>query len=613
MLIVRLIGLCWIVGPFIILSSPDNQSGEMFAIGIFSIIMGIILLRIKPKENIKLNYSSNKYVPSLEQHEQKKVIVREPKIKLDNANDETDTIAAVKNNPKVKEEESNIKIRSSMSKIEFKRINYTPSTIFEQEEPYDYPVVKMPKKDSYIKISKVGRSNKIGYTENQFFIVLEQYFKPYFNVYNNRHIVSKEGSYKYEPDFLIESVDTKKNIFIDIEIDEPYDGISRIPTHELNIDKPRDLFFTNRGYIVVRFTEKQVFEEAYQCCEYIANVIKTIEPDYFVYQRSTEMVISKQKQWDSLQAKKWALVNYRENYLGITGFGSREFYEYDFNFENSHLDDLVESKIDDLDISKTIFNDNLPLKGNIAHVRDKRILFDSENHKYYIDENPDTISVSQLIDKFFPEFDAIKAAKNLNSNNELYGLPVEEIVKRWKDKGIKAAELGTKLHQQIENYYKKIPNESTSIEFEYFLKFKEKYPTMIPHRTEWRIFDEDYLIAGTIDMIYKKEDGTFYIFDWKRSEKVITHDGKPKLSDPNHPFSKFAYGELKHLTDDSYYKYVLQQNIYKYILEKKYDYTINSINLLILHPKYQTFYWLKLPNMQKEVEYMINELKTNKK
>ncbi len=147
------------------------------------------------------------------------------------------------------------------------------------------------------------------------------------------------------------------------------------------------------------------------------------------------------------------------------------------------------------------------------------------------------------------------------------------------------------------------------IEYEYFLKFKKRYSTMIPHRTEWRIFDEDYLIAGTIDMIYKKDDGSYYIFDWKRSEKVVNKDNSIKTSDPSHPYTKYAYGDLNHLTDDSYYKYALQQNIYRYILEKKYGYRISSLNLLILHPSYDTFHWLKLPEMKTEVEYMFSTLK----
>ena len=51
----------------------------------------------------------------------------------------------------------------------------------------------------------------------------------------------------------------------------------------------------------------------------------------------------------------------------------------------------------------------------------------------------------------------------------------------------------------------------------------------------------------------------------------------------------YASGKLSHLSDNSYHKYVLQQNIYKYILEKRYNKKITSMNLLILHPNYENY------------------------
>lgn len=492
---------------------------------------------------------------------------------------------------------------------ELKRIGFKPSMLFTQAEPYNYPMVKMPKENSYIKFPRLGRSNKLGFTENTFLELLNKYFNSDFKIHNDRHITHKNGNNGYEPDFLLINEKENKNIFINIEIDEPYDGISRIPTHEINRDVYRDLFFTNRGYIVIRFTEKQIFEEAKQCCVFIANVIKAIDENYSNEELDFKPSISSQNQWDTLQAKKWSFEKYREKYLGIKCFMPKYSSQIDFLITNSELDKIIESKIIEADLSAFDKNDNKPLNGNQSHIRDKRVVFDSLNHRYYIDNNPDTISVSQLIDKFFPEFDALQAATNLNPKHELYGLPVEEIISIWKKKGIEAAELGTHLHLQIENYYKNQPFNSNTKEFGYFLEFKEQFTNMDPVQPEWRIFDEDYMIAGTIDMLYKKEDGTFYIFDWKRSEKVVHPDGKPKISDPEHFYTKFAFGELSHLTDDSYYRYALQQNIYRHILETKYNYKISSMNLLILHPKYETYHWVKLPKMQKEVDYMFSTLK----
>lgn len=607
----------WIVANFIILFKIEEKTSEIFIFIIFSSITGLSLIifysnikryysTILVKNRLKTGVSIDKLQTEINQ--KVRFDIRDFSVRED-CDFELKEEVVITEKKEIENDILNVKPFSLTQNKELKKIGYNPSTIFSQENPYSYPVVKMPMVGSIIKLPRKGRTNKLGFTENKFYIDLKKYFEQNFKIYNDRHIIHRTGTNFYEPDFLIISEKDNKNIFIDIEIDEPYDGLSRVPTHELNRDNFRDNFFTKRGYIVIRFTEKQIFEEPIQCCVYIAEIIKSIDPSYVNVKLNSANKISIYEQWDNLRSKKWAIEKYREKYLGISNFGIREFNKYEFPIEDSLLDELVEAEINDLNLIKTVNYDNIPLRGNNPHSRDKRIIFDAINHIYYIDGNPDTISVSQLINKFFPEFDSFSAATKLKPSNELYGLPVETIIKKWNDKGLEAAALGTKLHLQIENYYKNFPNENSSIEYEYFLKFKEKYSTMVPHRTEWRIFDEDYLIAGTIDMIYKKDDGSYYMFDWKRSEKVVNTDGTIKTSDPSHHFTRHAYGDLNHLTDDSYYKYALQQNIYCYILERKYGYKISSLNLLILHPSYENFHWLKLPNMKKEVEYMFSTLK----
>lgn len=595
MIFIRFIGIIWMIAPLIMLLSSQNLTLEMAGYGSFSFILGFLLFKYPPKNKGK---SFLKNEPIIIKQPTPVPPPQDPLKPITRGGDGDDNI-----------EHPIITTKTRIEINSLKKIGYIPSKIFAQENAYSYPVCKMPKENSYIKFPRIGRSNKLGFTENTFFEALKKYFKSDFKIHNDRHIIHKNGNNAYEPDFLLINENENKNIFINIEIDEPYDGISRIPTHEINRDVYRDLFFTNRGYVVIRFTENQIFEEPIQCCIYIAEIIKSIDTTYTNEELKSDIKISIQKQWDTLQAKKWAQEKYRETYLGIRGFGIREFNEIEFTIENSSLDELVEAEINDSSAIKKITNDNIPLKGNKPHNRDERIIFDSINHRYYIDGNPDTISVSQLIDKFFPEFDALQAATNLNPKHKLYGLPVEEIIAIWKKKGIEAAKLGTHLHLQIENYYKNQLYNSNSKEFNHFLAFKERFSNMNPVRTEWRIFDEDYLIAGTIDMLYKKEDGTYYVFDWKRSEKVVNKDGSIMTSDPSHTYTKFAFGELSHLTDDSYYRYALQQNIYRHILETKYNYKISSMNLLILHPEYDTYHCVKLPKMQKEVDYMFSTLK----
>lgn len=475
-----------------------------------------------------------------------------------------------------------------------KRIGYLPSEKFTQTEPYKYAVVKMPHKNTQIKFPRKGRSDKKGYKEDEFLIHLNQHFKTDFSIYNDRHIPTENGR-PYEPDFVLSSEKDNKNIFINIEIDEPYDGWLRTPTHCIGENDLRDDFFTKRGWIVIRFAEIQIHREPKKCCAYIAKVIHSIDSS-FNSDLLNEVFPNQVEQWDNLQSKKWASDKYREKYLGIENFGKRLNVINEYEIIESKVDNAVEKEIPKV-IEKTASDNGLLASKNIDY-RDKRIKFDPTEHRYFIDCNPDTISVTQLIDKFFPEFDApywgpIKAAQR--------GISTEEILAEWESKRIDSANKGTALHVAIENYYNNKSHNSSTKEFGHFLSFKERFNGMKPYRSEWRIFDEDLMVAGTIDMVYKKEDGSLYMFDWKRSEKVVNNDGTIK----NDTF-QFAFGELGHLGDNSYNRYCLQQNIYKAILEKRYKHRISSMNLLVMHESYDRFHHIKIPNMDKEINYIFN-------
>lgn len=485
-----------------------------------------------------------------------------------------------------------------------KRISYIPSDLYVSNE-LKYPVVKYPKLGTVIKFPRTGRSANKGFTEDDFLEYLIKYFKPEFSVYTNHHVTQKNSARPYEPDFVIANEKGNKNIFINIEIDEPYDGINRTPTHIIDQDTYRDNFFINRGYIVGRFSEIQIHTMPLGCCKVLAEIINSIDSTFTIDTELKKSVLTDDNQWDSLQSKKWAKEKYRENYLGIQSFGFAQQADSDYKIINDKEDIEVEENVVETVplVPKKVKKDFLEKENSNA--RDERITFDEKKHKYYIDKNADTISVSQLIDKFFPEFDAYSAASKLNPRHKYFGIDPSEVVDIWKKEGLEKALLGTYLHEQIENYYNKKDYDATSQEFQYFLNFENTFQTMIPFRTEWRIFDEELLIAGTIDKIYKKNENSYYMFDWKRSEKVVDAKGNPLKSDPCDSYTEFAAGELSHLTNDSYYKYCLQQNLYRHILETRYNFKISSMNLLILHPSYNNFKWVSIPEMKNEIEYIL--------
>ena len=251
------------------------------------------------------------------------------------------------------------------------------------------------------------------------------------------------------------------------------------------------------------------------------------------------------------------------------------------------------------------------LKINI-HPNDKRISFNAEEHYYMVDGNRIKHSVSQLIETFFPEFDSeywsrMKAKERLDFLGKKYGKEqINELQKKildeWDMKRDEAAKKGTLLHEVIEKYYNNDNVKEFPPEFKFFEEFIKKYPSIKPYRTEWRVFDSKVSIAGTIDMVYEKPTGELFIFDWIRSTNLVNDIGAVIKS-----YFEYVFDELNDLSNNSYNKYCLQLNLYKYILEENYDKEISSMNLLVLHPKYHTFFHLKIPVLKKETDFLIRK------
>ncbi len=90
----------------------------------------------------------------------------------------------------------------------------------------------------------------------------ENILRKLFKIYDDRYVLTKKN--RYEPDISLLNEKDGINIFLDIEIDEPYEGINDIknrkPTHFRFADINRNNEFKNRGWIVIRFAEIQIHQ-----------------------------------------------------------------------------------------------------------------------------------------------------------------------------------------------------------------------------------------------------------------------------------------------------------------------------------------------------------------
>lgn len=484
-----------------------------------------------------------------------------------------------------------IKSEPNLEQTDNLRILYNPNSHFAQEERYLYPVVKMPKSNSILKLPRNGRSNQKGYKENDFFNQLKKHISD-IEMSNNVHMLIPNFNKPYEPDIVL--FDKNLNLYIDIEIDEPYDGYYRYPTHfinpedEIKQDNIRDLFFTESGWIVIRFTEKQVHCQTYECIDYVINVLNALYNRNFL----TQTTCIRENQWDYNQCIQWQKIYYREKYLGIERFQKQCSYKEILidTDETESIDSIIQRtkkfKFDDWNSS---------------------IAFDEQSHKYIHpkDEtgNAEYISVTTLIERFFP-FDL---KRYIERKAEEENRTEEDVLDEYHLMRDEAAEKGTYLHNQIEFFLKKDKFDADSKEFDLFLEFyyKEIKPRNLQFFDAERvIFSDKYNVAGTIDCLFKKDGKDEYVMlDWKRSKKLII-DGRPRI---------FGYGyalsELSSLDNSSFNRYCLQQNIYKHITETEYGMKISSMKLVVLHENYSRYHLVDVPIMKKETNIILNSLK----
>lgn len=261
------------------------------------------------------------------------------------------------------------------------------------------------------------------------------------------------------------------------------------------------------------------------------------------------------------------------------------------------------------------------------HARDGNLKFFEKTHTYKVvrDSRSKYTSVTTWVHHHFPKFDADKiidkmmSSKNWNEEHKYWGMTKEQIKAEWSQK----TSAGTHLHSQIEHYMniscisvpythvqlleywdnnKSICPLDESIESTYFLNFIKDFPHLTPYRTEWTIYDEDWKIAGSIDIVYQNvEDGTFSIYDWKRTKEIIKF----------HPFGEKSINPLisdMHATN--YWMYSLQLNTYKAILKRKYGLVIRDMFLVRLHESNEgeTYELISVPDLSETV-YLLMETK----
>jgi hypothetical protein len=161
-------------------------------------------------------------------------------------------------------------------------IGYQPNKVFAQPDTWSYPFVSMPAPGSEVWAPRPLRLRlSRSAVEEMFQLEMRRTF-PAFEIAGDDCIPDPAADKPHEPDISLVIKGLGLNLFIDVEIDEPYDRVTQTPKHLVGEDRERDDWFNNKGWIVIRLAESQVKGQPKHCLAFIARVIHSVYPEYHI-------------------------------------------------------------------------------------------------------------------------------------------------------------------------------------------------------------------------------------------------------------------------------------------------------------------------------------------
>jgi hypothetical protein len=206
------------------------------------------------------------------------------------------------------------------------------------------------------------------------------------------------------------------------------------------------------------------------------------------------------------------------------------------------------------------------------------IVFDEASHTYTKDTRAFQ-SCTGIIKNYYEPFSEVIAIKYAQK----HGLSLEEVKAEWKLKGDVAAQNGTDKHKKLEdNFINKTKEfEEKDAHLLSFMNWFEE-EGWVNVATELRVFDEDMMIAGSLDnLAWNVKRKILGIFDYKTGKRPEEKDSY--VSDGK---KKYVYKKM-YVPFQNHYQskltiYSIQQQIYRFIIEKNTNLKIEEMWLIHL-------------------------------
>lgn len=225
--------------------------------------------------------------------------------------------------------------------------------------------------------------------------------------------------------------------------------------------------------------------------------------------------------------------------------------------------------------------------------RFNNIVFEPIAHTYHLDGVQFT-SATTWLHQFEEPFNADAISLRIAKGNKQAAL---ELQRQWKLKSDAACARGTHLHEYLEC---KIAGADVVLHddaidlYPIADKFISETTSKIKIvAQEFKLYDKDWQLCGTVDALGQDSVGNYYLIDWKSNSKFTTSSDYDKML--KYPFDA--------LEDCHLNTYSIQLSLYKLLLERNTDIRIKGLILVHFTPEnWQRYVALDLT---KEITYFL--------
>ena len=269
-----------------------------------------------------------------------------------------------------------------------------------------------------------------------------------------------------------------------------------------------------------------------------------------------------------------------------------------------------------------------PLKG------DGRTLFYPEAHLYVHDGLLVRTSVTAVLKKYWPEFDAegvvdSNFAQWRGSRNHKYHPLIrylelvqlrdhafckEAVRLLWEAEAERASEEGTRMHHHFQCMVERWPlPDGETAEVRTFRRWLANFCTrydLSVWRSEWIVVHEEQgvaVVAGQIDLLLKSNSSnSYWAVDYKRTNPAPKYAGGPRnLLGAQMTSFEGGSGPFKELRATDFNKYTSQLNAYAYIAHANYGVDFRDRMFLVqIHPDLPEAHCVQVRRMDEEMQHV---------